>query len=88
VYRRVLLIAPWVDELPPERLASVPAKAILSHRVYHQLSDISYRRVLLDPSFPNTSDIIRVPNTLADLTKRENRFGHFSTPGQFPHELD
>jgi len=88
VYRRVLLIAPWVSELPPERLSSQPLKAILSNRVYHQLSDISYRRVVLDPSNPATSDIIRVPNTLADLTKRENRFAHFGAPDQFPHELD
>lgn len=88
VYRRVLLIAPWVSELPPERSSTEPGKVIPASRTYYQLSDISMRREFLDPSNPATSDILRVPNTLADLSKRENRFGHFSGQGSFPHQIN
>lgn len=91
VYRRVLLIAPWVDELPPQTVPSGPltSRAIQQNRTYYQVSDISFRRVR------NAEDeIIRVPNTLADLTKRENRFGHFPYPytgtdaTSFPNETN
>lgn len=81
VYRRVLLIAPWVDELPPEQSTSTPVKAISLDRVYYQLSDVSFRRVV-----NGAGNVMRVPNTLSDLTKRENRFGHFRN--NFPHALE
>lgn len=85
VYRRVLLIAPWVDELPPQEIPSSPsysaldrAKALALDRIYYQLSDISFRQVIEinDPNDASDDAISRVPNTLSDLTKRENRFSH------------
>ena len=81
VYRRVLLIAPWVEELPPYVRTSPPGdpdNKIELDQICHQLSDISFRR----------EGDLRVPNTLADLTKRENRFGHERFFGSFPHELE
>ncbi len=77
VYRRVLLIAPWVQDLPAYiGGATAPQTPIDLDRVYYQLSDISFRR----------EGSIRVPNTLSDLTKREYRFAHFRN--LFPHALD
>ncbi len=69
VYRRVLLIAPWVqDDLSPTTVGGLPADLLN----FYRQNDISVRRV-------NTGGggTVWVPNTLADLTKRENRFGHF-----------
>ncbi|MEM8944618.1 MAG: prepilin-type N-terminal cleavage/methylation domain-containing protein [Planctomycetota bacterium] len=76
VYRRVLLIAPWVEELPEYSGGPSVTTKIELDRVYFQLSDISFRR---DGS-------IRVPNTLSDLTERENRFAHDRT--RFPYAME
>ena len=86
VYRRVLLIAPWVDELPPyvrTTPASDPDNKMNLDRVYYQLSDVSFRRSI-NPD--GSQGDLRIPNTLTDLTKRENRFGHFRV--DFPHALE
>lgn len=92
VYRRVLLIAPWVEELPPQFVPSGSpdaAKQLELDQMYYQLSDISFRRVVR-----GDDDFIRVPNTLADLTRRENRFGHLPHPytgdplTSFPNETN
>ena len=88
VYRRVLLIAPWVDKLPPYVRTSPPGdpdNKIFLDQTCHQLSDISFRRgINPDGSLGD----LRIANTLADLTKRENRFGHERFLGSFPHELE
>jgi len=78
VYRRLLLIAPWVSELPsyPTDPNALQPKDINLDRTCYQLSDVSFRR----------EGNIRVPNTLSDLTKRENRFGHLRNI--FPHAMD
>lgn len=79
VYRRVLLIAPWVLELPPYVRTSPTGEgnnAIPLDRVCYQLSDVSFRQ----------EGNLRVPNTLADLTKRENRFAH--ARDRYPHIMD
>ncbi len=85
VYRRVLLIAPWVG---PIDLAAIPTSggpAIVSgnaHRFFQRF-DISAR---FDPTLNQW-----VPNTLNDLTKRENRFAHFfdntALNKGFPHVM-
>ncbi len=94
VYRRVLLIAPWVAKPNPQQpLQVLPAyinqtvnafsgpvtvNAVLGDREYYRLSDISFRR----------EGDLRIPNTLGDLTKRENRFAHqINGSTLFPHEV-
>ena len=71
-YRRVLLIAPWID------LSSVtPNGATNAERFknFYDQYDISVRL-----EQPATGNLMFVPNTLSDLTKRENRFAHFVLP--------
>jgi prepilin-type N-terminal cleavage/methylation domain-containing protein len=82
VYRRVLLVAPWVSELPPAA-GGVPAgKNILEDIDCYRLCDVSFRR----------EGNLRIPNTLGDLTKRENRFAHrldfTDTPLGWPFRID
>lgn len=76
LYRRVLLIAPWL-ELP--ELTSLPGGNIDEQILYfYQNFDISAQiyQVQVDGTLvPNMSSRL-VANTLADLTKRENRFAH------------
>ncbi len=85
VYRRVLLIAPW---LSPIDLAAIPTTgggAINPGNAnrFYQRFDISARYDITTAKW--------VPNTLSDLTKRENRFAHFfdnTAPNKgFPHPL-
>ncbi|NOZ38692.1 MAG: hypothetical protein GXP24_00520 [Planctomycetes bacterium] len=78
VYRRVLLIAPWVSELPPYVDTATTAKNTPLDQIYYHLSDVSFRQ----------EGNLRVPNTLSDLTKRENRFAHISGAANFPHAID
>ncbi len=85
IYRRVLLIAPWVSELPPYVKTSAPSQPnnrIVFDQIYYHRSDVSFRQ----------EGSLRVPNTLSDLTKRENRFAHFFdstlTDRGFPHGID
>ncbi|MBN1854964.1 MAG: prepilin-type N-terminal cleavage/methylation domain-containing protein [Pirellulales bacterium] len=85
VYRRVLLIAPWVNLptnsslLHPSIPATHPDRLF---RMFYQRYDISAR--LEGDQW--------IPNTLADLTKRENRFAHQYDPSNpnvgFPHAMD
>jgi len=69
VYRRVLLIAPWID---PIVMANDP-------NAFFTQYDISAHYDTVLGAW--------VPNTLGDLTKRENRFAHDPTnfPHRFPH---
>lgn len=92
VYRRVLLVAPWAD------LSGIPlpsgvslAEMSESYRNFYDICDVSVR---IEQSSSLTG-LIWVPNTLGDLTKRENRFGHFYNfatasakgfPHYFPHD--
>ena len=71
VYRRALLIAPWLSPLPDPVGDPV---------AYYQENDISAH---YDPNFG--SDGGWIPNTLADLVKREHRFAH--DPTTFPHVM-
>ncbi len=64
LYRRVLLVAPVVGNIPQLQL---PA--------FYDNNDISVRFQNVSVGPPPT--FIGVPNTLGDLTKRENRFAHF-----------
>jgi len=73
VYRRVLLIAPWVDLSGIAPSGATPVEQL---RNYYADYDISVR--IEGGEF--------VPNTLGDLTKRENRFGH--DPTTFPHLIN
>jgi len=66
LYRRVLLIAPWVSDLPPVTGAASAQKNVSRDIEYYRLSDISFRH----------DGDLRIPNTLGDLAKRENRFAH------------
>lgn len=87
VYRRVLLVAPWADLsgiTPPSGIN--PA----SYKAFYDVCDVSVRIEQTGPAAFKW-----VPNTLSDLTKRENRFGHFygydpangitGFPHYFPH---
>ncbi len=78
VYRRVLLIAPWVVDLPLYSSAAPAKRNAVTDSQYFRLCDVSFRR----------EGATRVPNTLSDLTKRENRFAHrILTPSTFPHAM-
>ncbi len=69
VYRRVLLIAPWVQEnLQVANGSALPADLLN----FYRNNDISVHR---EPT--GSGGFLWVPNTLSDLTKRENRFAHF-----------
>ena len=96
LYRRVLLIAPWV-ELPPLSIYGfgTTEENILAHYRFNDISSqvffVNAAGNLVPRVLPET-DII-VPNTLADLVKRENRFAHTlssSTPLTFswPYIMD
>ncbi|MEO2049196.1 MAG: prepilin-type N-terminal cleavage/methylation domain-containing protein [Pirellulales bacterium] len=67
IYRRVLLIAPWLENDLP-----LPGGATIEEDLldFYRENDISVR----------IENGRLVPNTLGDLTKRENRFGHFGVP--------
>ena len=87
VYRRVLLVAPWAD------LSGITAPSGSnpeSYEAFYNVCDVSVRVQQTGPS-----TYIWVPNTLGDLTKRENRFGHYYNfdtgngagfPHRFPHD--
>lgn len=77
VYRRVLLIAPWLQGALPS-----PAGANNSERLqnFYRNFDVSVR--IVGNQF--------IPNSLGDLTKRENRFGHFVSAAAnngYPHQI-
>ena len=84
LYRRVMLVAPWLDPIDltayPTDGSSLAADDALA---FYRRFDISAR---FDPA---TSKWI--PNSLGDLTKRENRFAHFfdvTDPDRgYPHPL-
>jgi hypothetical protein len=87
IYRRALLIAPWYDlsSLPTisipnnfSSLAPLKQEEWLAGRLkwFFDRFDISVRYAL---DFSNLK-LRFYPNTLADLTKRENRFAHIGTP--------
>ena len=85
VYRRTLLIAPWIDSIDLTAIATTggtPIDADDANRFY-QRNDISARYDATTQTW--------IPNTLSDLTKRENRFAHFFNPATaiqgFPHAL-
>ncbi len=81
VYRRELLIAPWVE---PIDLTILPGGIAADDATrFYQRYDISAR-------FDNATNKW-IPNSLSDLTKRENRFAHFfdnAVPNRgYPHAL-
>jgi type II secretory pathway pseudopilin PulG len=93
VYRRVLLIAPflptvrrplrrippYVDQTIDTDSGPVDVKGIGDDNICYQFCDVSFRR----------EGDNRVPNTLSDLTKRENRFAHhLNGTTAFPHLID
>ncbi len=91
IYRRVLLIAPWLPEVNLTGFgygALDPDDAALPISFFGRF-DISARYNQVSGTW--------VPNTLGDLTKRENRFAHFgswpvtgraaATLG-YPHRMD
>lgn len=81
LYRRVLLIRP---DLP-----SVPATTAAAVRDYLVMNDLSVRWV--DTDNDGNRDTL-VPNSLEDLARRENRFGHLdlttTATGVYPHILN
>ena len=95
LYRRVLLIRPNLNDgtfLPlstGEFDADAPGGDLLDNPAYQQAlmffvnNDISARWI--DSNGDGNRDQI-VANSLADLGRRENRFGHDSTV--YPHEID
>lgn len=77
VYRRALLIAPGVQ--PIDRPAGFTVAEFSRPEWYFQRYDVSAH---YDPTTERW-----VPNTLSDLTKRENRFYRNGLAGIFPHPL-
>jgi type II secretory pathway component PulJ len=97
IYRRVLLVAPWLEKDLPLLLRQASAND------FFREVDISCRWTERpfdtdnDPSTPPEWLMAWTPNTLGDLTKRENRFAHVvqynGNPGArfpvlYPHRLD
>jgi hypothetical protein len=81
LYRRVLLVAPGVTLRPGQ---TVPTDAFVGFYGKYDLS-VHQEGGSLDRNHSRSSQAPRlVPNTLGDLTKRENRFGH--QPYAFPHD--
>ncbi len=82
VYRRTLLIAPWIGPIDPTALAN-PMTTPSDPSEFFRRFDISARYDTVMNRW--------IPNTLADLVKRENRFGHFfditAANRGFPHAL-
>jgi hypothetical protein len=84
IYRRVLLIAPWIDlgngpgVLEPLGMARNEIdRAVAALIRFQDIFDLS-ARVEWDPFANSGAGQWKViANTLADLTKRENRFGHY-----------
>ena len=85
IYRRVLLIAPWIEPIDLTLIATSGGTAILPGNAnrFYQRNDISARFDL--------ATNLWIPNSLSDLTKRENRFAHFFDPTiptqGFPHAI-
>ena len=85
VYRRVLLIAPWVVPINLAAIATTGGTFMAPGNAnrFYQRFDISARFDIATGTW--------IPNTLSDLTKRENRFAHFfdSTAFDkgFPHAM-
>jgi len=87
IYRRLLLIAPWthtpqeaVNNSNPPMLGYFNPQAPNSDApdpvaAFFRSFNIS-ARLERHPTSPNPNRMRWVPNTLADLTKRENRFAH------------
>jgi hypothetical protein len=75
LYRRVLLVAPSLD--------STVAPFTTPANSFHTANDVSVR-------YENAPTPRLIPNTLGDLTKRENRFAHFGvgTYGLYPFLVD
>lgn len=98
LYRRILLIKPefdWNLSTSPVELLSYttlyggsgllildPSVLPVEEQAFYNNFDLSVR-LQGDPNTPATW--VWVPNTLADLTKRENRFAHQPTGYAFPH---
>lgn len=77
LYRRALLIRPDLNNPATGSLPGVAANNLADLALYYQTNDVSVR---LD----GAGGVIA--NSLADLTQRENRFGH--NPGVFPFPID
>jgi len=93
IYRRVLLVAPWIDYryniagsgpksrpgvlrvLPDSIDASGVDEALASLIAFQERYDIS-ARIEFDPTIGTDGRWTLAANTLADLTKRENRYEH------------
>ena len=91
VYRRALLIAPWVNLSGISQPSNYSLSAL---RGFYSQYDIS---VHIEEDPPGSGTYRWVPNTLSDLIKRENRFGHYienvavganGSPYGFPHHID
>lgn len=82
IYRRVLLIAPWLGaiDLNSQGGSNPPAISPTNN------SDQFFQRLDISAHFDATSNRW-IPNTLSDLTKRENRFLRNPTAPLFPHPL-
>ena len=76
LYRRVLLIAPWLQLPELSIYGGTTNENILA---YYRNNDISAQIYTVNNAngniAPNNTTVL-VPNTLSDLTKRENRFAH------------
>ena len=84
LHRRVLLIRPDLNvggNIPGYSATAANGPTLL--QTFYNTNDVS-ARIIPDPNA--AGQVLLSANTLGDLTKRENRFAHRSTP--FPHFLD
>lgn len=78
LYRRVLLVAPWVNNADLNG-DNIPDLSQLGGQSVYDFCDVSVRRDWQTGAW--------LANSLGDLTNRENRFAHWVVPQQpFPYE--
>ena len=81
LYRRVLLVAPWAS-LPDADGNGVASPSELGGESIYNYCDLSAR-----PQFINGQLVGWIPNSLGDLSNRENRYAHWITGMQlFPYD--
>ncbi|TWU20388.1 PilW family protein [Bythopirellula polymerisocia] len=92
IYRRVLLIAPWVTSQDTTAGPVDDPIFDLNNLIFNPTSGNTFAsRLQAMRDFQNDYDIsVRfenqqmVPNTLADLSRREHRFAHMTNPSNYP----
>ncbi|MAT70762.1 MAG: hypothetical protein CMJ58_14705 [Planctomycetaceae bacterium] len=90
IYRRALVVAPWLDPIDPTALnppLELPADlSNMSADEYTYLVAQFYQRFDISVRW-DPGSLRFIPNTLGDLTKRENRYYRSVFPVSFPFPM-